>query len=491
MVIVTLLLLCLVLPAYYYNSFTYESTIIVTNCNVSRQTPGKITPRVDQEATRKQKYDPKSLDIHVKQDPCSGRYIYMHDLPPRFNQNLLKNCHTLVKWYNFCPYVKNDGLGPRINKNSWYHTDQFMLSVIFHNRMKQYECLTRNSSLALAIYAPFYPGLEIRRYLWSEVNSSVKDAEALDFVVWLKKRHEWNRMFGKDHFFVAGRINWDFKRTSDSNDGWGSKLLNLPEVKNMTVLTIESSPYESNEFAIPYPTYFHPWNMSEVLEWQKIVRRATKKRAYLFSFAGASRPNQKQSIRGELISQCKDALNNRCNLVNCMPNNYQCNSPTHIIEMFMKSVFCLQPSGDSYTRRSTFDSILAGCIPVFFHPGSAYIQYLWHLPKNYTKYSVFIPEDGVKNGTVRVQELLSQISEEEVSSMRKEVIRLIPRILYAQKKLDMVEDAFDVAVRKILKRIEDARRLIQEGTEPSNNSSGNLSREYFSEGKLKEWSSFF
>jgi hypothetical protein len=36
--------------------------------------------------------------------------------------------------------------------------------------------------------------------------------------------------------------------------------------------------------------------------------------------------------------------------------------------------------------------MLAGSIPVFFHPGSAYVQYIWHLPKNYTRYSVFIPE---------------------------------------------------------------------------------------------------
>ncbi|KAI3967736.1 hypothetical protein MKX01_039646, partial [Papaver californicum] len=34
------------------------------------------------------------------------------------------------------------------------------------------------------------------------------------------------------------------------------------------------------------------------------------------------------------------------------------------------------PPGDSPPRRSAFDAVLlAGCIPVFFHPGSAYTSF--------------------------------------------------------------------------------------------------------------------
>ena len=58
-------------------------------------------------------------------------------------------------------------------------------------------------------------------------------------------------------------------------------------------------------------------------------------------------------------------------------------SPEKVIGMFQNSIFCLQPPGDAYTRRSTFDSMLAGCIPVFFHPHTAYTQYWWYFPKNY------------------------------------------------------------------------------------------------------------
>ncbi|KAI4344978.1 hypothetical protein L6164_012148 [Bauhinia variegata] len=130
------------------------------------------------------------------------------------------------------------------------------------------------------------------------------------------------------------------------------------------------------------------------------------------------------------------------------------------MKVFQSSVFCLQPPGDSLTRRSTFDSILAGCIPVFFHPKSAYDQYLWHLPKNGSKYSVLIPEEDVKDNRVLVNETLFRVPESEVLAMRAQVIRLIPRILYANpsSRLKTIEDALDIAVKGIIGRVETIRR---------------------------------
>ncbi|XP_008222853.1 PREDICTED: probable xyloglucan galactosyltransferase GT14 [Prunus mume] len=108
----------------------------------------------------------------------------------------------------------------------------------------------------------------------------------------------------------------------------------------------------------------------------------------------------------------------------------------------------LQPPGDSHTRRSTFDSFLAGCIPVFFHPATAYTQYLWHLPENHTKNSVFIPVkevEDLKEGII--EKTLLGISMHEELAMRDEVIRLIPNLVYADPRSRLeTEDAFDLAV---------------------------------------------
>ncbi|KAJ6810092.1 xyloglucan galactosyltransferase KATAMARI1-like protein [Iris pallida] len=404
-----------------------------------------------------------------KSDPCGGRYIYVHDIPPRFNDDMLRDCRKLSLWTNMCKFTTNAGLGPPLenvegvfSNTGWYATNQFAVDVIFSNRMKQYECLTKDSSVAAAVFVPFYAGFDIARYLWG-YNISVRDAASLDLVDWLMKRPEWKVMGGRDHFLVAGRITWDFRRLSESESDWGNKLLFLPAAKNMSMLVVESSPWNANDFGIPYPTYFHPAKDSEVFLWQDRMRKLERK--WLFSFAGAPRPDNPKSIRGQLIDQCKNSPVGK--LLECDFGESKCHSPSSIMQMFQSSVFCLQPQGDSYTRRSAFDSMLAGCIPVFFHPGSAYTQYTWHLPKNFSTYSVFIPEDDVRKKGVTIEERLKQIPSDVVSAMREEVISLIPRLIYAdpRSKLETLEDAFDVSVQAIINKVTKLRKEIIEDRE--------------------------
>lgn len=106
--------------------------------------------------------------VKNKSDPCGGRYIYVHDLPPEFNEAMLRECRSLSIWTNMCKFTSNAGLGPPLENEEgvfsdmgWYSTNQFAVDVVFSNRMKQYECLTRDSSTAAAVFVPFYAGLDI------------------------------------------------------------------------------------------------------------------------------------------------------------------------------------------------------------------------------------------------------------------------------------------------------------------------------------------
>ncbi|TVU45795.1 hypothetical protein EJB05_05297, partial [Eragrostis curvula] len=126
------------------------------------------------------------------------------------------------------------------------------------------------------------------------------------------------------------------------------------------------------------------------------------------------------------------------------------------------AAFCLQPPGDSYTRRSAFDAMLAGCVPVFFHPGSAYTQYAWHLPRDHAAYSVFVPGDAVRNGSVTVEDVLRRFPREQVAAMREHVVRLIPRIVYRDPRASSAgggfRDAVDVAVDGVIDRVDRIKR---------------------------------
>nr|AAM22687.1 xyloglucan galactosyltransferase [Solanum tuberosum] len=108
--------------------------------------------------------------------------------------------------------------------------------------------------------------------------------------------------------------------------------------------------------------------------------------------------------------------------------------------------------------------MLAGGIPVFFHPASAYTQYTWHLPKNYSAYSVFISENDVRKKNISIEEMLNQIPPEKVKELREAVISMIPRLIYAdpRSKLETLKDAFDVAVDAVINRVTRLRKDIIE-----------------------------
>uniref|UniRef100_A0A0E0M8D1 Exostosin GT47 domain-containing protein n=1 Tax=Oryza punctata TaxID=4537 RepID=A0A0E0M8D1_ORYPU len=402
-----------------------------------------------------------------KSDRCGGRYMYVQELPLRFNTDMVKNCAALFPWTDMCKFTANGGFGPQMSggggvfqETGWYNSDKYTVDIIFHDRMRRYECLTGDPSLAAAVYVPFFAGLEVWRHLWG-FNVTTRDAMALEVVDIITSRPEWRAMGGRDHFFTAGLITWDFRRLADGDGHWGSKLFSLPAIKNMTALVVEASPWHLNDAAIPFPTAFHPASDEAVFVWQDKIRRL--ERPWLFSFAGAARPGSAKSIRSELIAQCR--ASSVCSLMECAdgPSN-KCGSPARYMRLFQSSIFCLQPQGDSYTRKSAFDAMLAGCIPVFFHPGTAYVQYTWHLPKNHADYSVYISEDDVR-GNASIEERLRRITPAAVERMRETVISLVPTVVYAQpsSKLDTMKDAFDVTVDAIIDKVTRLRRDIVDG----------------------------
>uniref|UniRef100_A0ACD5WF26 Uncharacterized protein n=1 Tax=Avena sativa TaxID=4498 RepID=A0ACD5WF26_AVESA len=417
----------------------------------------------------------KGYERRSDDDPCRGRYVYMHDLPPRFNADMLSGCgRTDGRWPDMCEQVSNAGLGKPLHgppedevgegeggalaltgARGWYATHQFALDAIFHARMRRYDCLTNDSSAAAAVFVPFYAGFDFARHHWGYDNAT-RDAASRDLARWLVGRPEWRRAGGRDHFLVAGRTAWDFRRDTCTSPNWGTNLLLLAAAKNMTVLVVESSaPGLGNDMAVPYPTYFHPRTDADVVDWQRRIESSG--RPWLMSFVGAPRPGDPRSIRSQIIAQC--GASSACRQLGCATGAGQCHTPGSIIRLFRSSTFCLQPPGDSYTRRSAFDAMVAGCVPVFFHPASAYLQYRWHLPEDHARYSVFIPEDGVRAGNVSIEETLRRIPPPAVRSMRKELVRLLPRLVYADPRytLETVKDAFDVAVEGVIEKVAGSR----------------------------------
>ncbi|KDP25448.1 hypothetical protein JCGZ_20604 [Jatropha curcas] len=382
---------------------------------------------------------------------CDGRGIYVYDLPSKFNKDLLGQCGDMIPWIDLCKYFNNEAFGEPIAKlgTGWYDTHQYSLEPIFHARILKHTCRVYNENEAKLFYVPYYGGLDILRWHFKNVSNDVKDILALELIKWLQSRKTWVQNSGKDHVFVLGKVSWDFRRKIDSS--WGTRFLHLEQMQNPIKLLIERQPWELNDIGIPHPTYFHPRSDDDIVAWQLKVIRAIRKK--LVSFAGAARPEQPESIRSILINQCT-TTDDKCKFLNCRSGG--CDQPETITELFEESEFCLQPPGDSPTRKSLFDSLVSGCIPVLFDPFTAYYQYPWHLPEEHDKYSVFINQEEVRQMKVNVVERLMNVSVKEREDIRRYIVyELLPRIVYgdSNSQLEKFQDAFSITVNNLLERV--------------------------------------
>ena len=68
-----------------------------------------------------------------------------------------------------------------------------------------------------------------------------------------------------------------------------------------------------------------------------------------------------------------------------------------IMQWMQNSVFCLQPPGDTASRKSFYDAITCGCIPVTFELPylgvGEKVEYPFYSKLNYSKFTVHVPAD--------------------------------------------------------------------------------------------------
>ncbi|XP_040989411.1 probable xyloglucan galactosyltransferase GT19 [Juglans microcarpa x Juglans regia] len=408
---------------------------------------------------------------------CTHRWIHIRRLPSRFNLDLLSNCSQYPLFDNFCPYLPNHGLGQKTHNrsHSWFRTDSLMLEFIFHRRMLEYPCLTPNPDLADAVYLPYFAGIDALRYLYGpDVNASAD--HGLDLFDFLKDDNPriWARHAGHNHFLVMARPAWDFSQPLGHDPPtWGTSFLELPEFFNVTALTLEARAWPWQEQAIPYPTSFHPPSLAFLESWIRRARRSRRSTLMLFAGGGgfSATPNIRRSIRTECenynATQTLGGYAKFCEIVDC--SNGVCeHDPVRYMRPMLQASFCLQPPGDTPTRRSTFDSFLAGCVPVFFEDMSAKSQYKWHLPEEmYGKFSVFIPKEEVVFKGLGILDVLMGIPRARVKMMREKVLELMPRVIYRRHEsslgLKTKKDAFDIAVEGTLQRIKSRLKEVAVG----------------------------
>ncbi|GAB5364944.1 hypothetical protein AAMO2058_001013700 [Amorphochlora amoebiformis] len=201
-------------------------------------------------------------------------------------------------------------------------------------------------------------------------------------------------------------------------DGQSPKINDI--LSNVLRLGLEN--YEGIT-SIPYPTIAAGLKPTQL---DAVIRTSWRSKRMLLAFGtfGLHQNRNNSLLRHHLRELCiKDS---QCRY---LPVDYdQHDTPEYkkwfnnMITMSLMSEFCLQPSGDTVSRKGILDSMTLGCIPVFFDAEQQNL-WRWHIP-NWKDVSILVP---MKRPEV-VMNVLKAISKNEIRLKRRNILKLIPSI---------------------------------------------------------------
>ncbi len=156
----------------------------------------------------------------------------------------------------------------------------------------------------------------------------------------------------KPHFMVLARV-----------AHWNKLNIELLRTAGITFLTIEgdNTPEMVN---IPYPTGYHS---HAGLSQNRFLEEALHGKTVLAFQKFGKKAGQAGRFREDLKRACVSAGSAICHHSDVMDGSGS--ESSHAAFFYGEAAsasFCPQPTGDSATRRATFDSIVAACIPVMF-----------------------------------------------------------------------------------------------------------------------------
>jgi hypothetical protein len=179
-----------------------------------------------------------------------------------------------------------------------------------------------------------------------------------------------------------------------------------------------------NLFSVPYASSLH-WNASTTSTppWAKFDER----RHLMRFFGGANHGDQE--VRTRIVQACESYQNDLI-----CPSDFKFSLDK--LQEKGKSIFCLEPAGDSPWRKSLADSISFGCIPVFFSELTDETSpFSWGAWKPQAR--VLIPRKDFVEGRVDLYHLLSSIPPQLLELMQDTLGRYAKQFQYS---LDEDED---------------------------------------------------
>ena len=373
------------------------------------------------------------------------RKVFIYELPGKFNDRLIE-CVSQKNRAN-CFDTSDFGYGRQLYTDhgmSVRATWQFSLELIIHNKLLRSPHRTMNASEASMFYVPFYGALASFCYplqinFTFPINFTEYAGELSTFLMQQTPLQD-----GRPHVMTLGKIEREMRQV-------GYPIIPLSHLHHMVFVGIEQEinakyrkVYTSSLTPLivaPYPSYGHLLGTSDTIPTYLETLYREPRNVFILLAASTRRSNPFRVI---LLDQFAKSAT-RVSYTDYFSTRYngsmtdtiwlqteECNNQheNETMSWMKRSVFCLQPPGDSPTRKSFYDAVVAGCIPVIFR-GNSHVIYPFETKLNYASFTVSINETEVVHKHVtHMLAPFKTIHREKVKTMQQGILNVLPWLQY-------------------------------------------------------------
>lgn len=399
-----------------------------------------------------------------------AKYFYIFDWPAEFQSSWPSPETTLVphpgRMARPLGYKheegENYGVGKMLNESyGLYSTNYFHLYHTVMARLRVHPRRTYNRSNATLFVAPVDVGVMAQ---WNKKNGQYRmhqarggDKEWLQVTSLLREDIEKTPLLGHDVLMINSLFNIFNVNISKIY----FECANCTVINHDTNRAFDNYHYQyskssrvnlaSAHFGVPYMSAIHWHDKITDIPW-----RTGQPRPVLVAFWAALSVQHKGAaqLRKKLSEHC-EARNEQCVSVkvtnrhaepcysksasNCHKDRGT-NTTSALqalgavgLDLYRLSQYCMQPPGDMDGRKALSDSILLGCIPVYFNAHLLSEKYQWFFPPAVEQEAaLYIPwQEVMQNPSFNVVDYIASIPPEVTVRKQEALSKLAEKVCYA------------------------------------------------------------
>mmetsp|Transcript_6466 Transcript_6466/g.9952 ORF Transcript_6466/g.9952 Transcript_6466/m.9952 type:complete len:536 (+) Transcript_6466:90-1697(+) len=367
----------------WVDRFDFEDLIIGRSSLISKLNSEEILEfgEADIDEILKPRYEAKDIPK-----------IFVYDLPKSMKETL--KLSKLIQMQNIDHLINANVSSLSLTHTNQYALDKFLADAL--TRRKHY--VTKNPQEADLFFMPFKHNFLYRAKSFDPEFVCIHPDNKTMF-------EHLNSNTACRHFHATGAVGLKCRGEIDFQRHIFSGTINF--------MSLELG------FDVPYPNYASNFTNDDLRSLISFISKTWTNRSYLASaHFGLHGYTTALQLRLALMTECMDRSD--CLHMGHIWTSRKKQIEEHVLAYF-NSVFCLQPPGDTYSRKAMVDCMVGGCIPVLFFEEQLR---LWthHIP--WYEVAVFIPPEKHKE-TFRI---LEHASPSIVRRLQHGIVRALPQI---------------------------------------------------------------